>query len=71
MAMSLDQAHAAIRAGMEIADSLPGNVIACAGIGVGAHESAALVLSRLADAELRDLLISGPSMRPRATWPTC
>ena len=32
-AMSLDQAHAAIRAGMEIADSLVGNAVACAGIG--------------------------------------
>lgn len=63
-AMSLEQAHAAIRAGMEIADSLPGNVFACAGIGVGAHESAALVLARLAGANLRELLISGPSMRP-------
>lgn len=62
MAMSLDQAHAAIRAGMEIADSLPGNVVACAGIGVGAHESAALVLSRLSDTPLRDFLLSGPSM---------
>jgi nicotinate-nucleotide--dimethylbenzimidazole phosphoribosyltransferase len=64
MAMSLDQAHAAIRAGMEIADSLPGNVIACAGIGVGAHESAALVLSRLSDTPLRDFLLSGPAMPP-------
>lgn len=64
MAMSLDQAHAAIRAGMEIADSLPGNVIACAGIGVGAHESAALVLSRLSDTPLRDFLLSGPGMPP-------
>jgi nicotinate-nucleotide--dimethylbenzimidazole phosphoribosyltransferase len=62
MAMSLDQAHAAIRAGMEIADSLPGNVVACAGIGVGAHESAALVLSRLSDTPLRDFLLSGPNM---------
>jgi nicotinate-nucleotide--dimethylbenzimidazole phosphoribosyltransferase len=61
--MSLDQAHAAIRAGMEIADSLTGNAVACAGIGVGSHESAALVLSRLADGNLRDLLISGPQMR--------
>ena len=48
-AMTVDQAHAAIRAGMEIADSLPGNAIACAGVGVGAHESAALMLSRLSD----------------------
>lgn len=63
MAMSLDQAHAAIRAGMEIADSLPGNVVACAGIGVGSLESAALVLSRLTDTSLRELLMSGPEMR--------
>ena len=63
-AMSLDQAHAAIRAGMEIADSLAGNAIACAGIGVGSHESAALVLSRLADANLRDLLFAGAAMKP-------
>jgi nicotinate-nucleotide--dimethylbenzimidazole phosphoribosyltransferase len=62
-AMTVDQAHAAIRAGMEIADSLPGNSIACAGIGVGAHESSALVLARLSGANLRDLLVSGPAMR--------
>lgn len=61
-AMTLEQAHAAIRAGMEIADTLRGNLVACAGIGVGAHESAALVLSRLTDAPVRDLLISGPRM---------
>lgn len=63
-AMSLDQAHAAIRAGMEIADSLPGNAVACAGIGVGGHESAALVLARLSDTALADLLVSGPADRP-------
>lgn len=63
-AMSIDQAHAAIRAGMEIADTLTGNVLACAGIGVGAHESASLVLSRLSDTPLRDLAISGPDMPP-------
>jgi nicotinate-nucleotide--dimethylbenzimidazole phosphoribosyltransferase len=61
-AMSLDQAHAAIRAGMEIADSLPGNAVVCAGVGVGSHESSALVLSRLADGNLRNLLSSGPQM---------
>jgi nicotinate-nucleotide--dimethylbenzimidazole phosphoribosyltransferase len=64
-AMSLDQAHAAIRAGMEIADSLAGNAVACAGIGVGSHQSAALVLSRLSGARLSDLLISGPDMEER------
>ena len=63
-AMTLDQAHAAIRAGMEIGDALPGNAIACAGFGVGSHESAALVLSRLAEVELADLLVAGPDDRP-------
>ena len=61
-AMSLDQAHAAIRAGMEIADSLVGNAVVCAGIGVGSLESASLVLARLSGANLSDLLISGPDM---------
>lgn len=57
-AMSLAQAHAAIRAGMEIADGLPGNLMACAGVGEGAFESAALVISRLAErrVSLRQLL---------------
>ena len=61
-AMSLDQAHAAIRAGMEIADSVVGNAVACAGIGIGSHQSAALVLARLSGAALSDLVISGPDM---------
>lgn len=55
-AMVPEQAHAAIRAGQEIADALPGNAVACAGIGVGSNESAALVLSRLGDVPLADLL---------------
>jgi nicotinate-nucleotide--dimethylbenzimidazole phosphoribosyltransferase len=63
-AMTVEQAHAAIRAGMEIADSLPGNITACAGIGPGSLESAALVLSRLTDTPVRDLLHSGPTMNP-------
>lgn len=62
-AMSLDQAHAAIRAGMEIGDALPGNVVACAGIGVGSDESSALVLSRLTGANVRDLVNAGPAMK--------
>jgi nicotinate-nucleotide--dimethylbenzimidazole phosphoribosyltransferase len=61
-AMSLDQAHSAMRAGMEIGDSLRGNLLICAGLGVGAHESAALVLSRLTDTPLRELIVSGPQM---------
>lgn len=62
-AMSLEQANAAIRAGMEIADTLPGNAVACAGMGVGSQESAALVLSRLADCPVHNLIVSGPDMR--------
>ena len=63
-AMSLEQAHAAIRAGMEIGDSLRGNLLACAGLGVGSHESAALVLARLTDTPVRELMVSGPDMNP-------
>jgi nicotinate-nucleotide--dimethylbenzimidazole phosphoribosyltransferase len=63
-AMSLEQAHAAMRAGMEIGDKLRGNLTLCAGIGVGAHESAALVLARLADHPIQDFIVSGPQMDP-------
>ena len=62
-AMSLEQAHAGVRVGMEIADNLPGNVLACAGMGQGSAESAALVLARLADCSVRDFIVSGPDMR--------
>jgi len=58
-AMSLEQAHAAIRAGMEIGDTLRGNLVACAGLGVGAHEAAALVIARLAQSPVAELLLSG------------
>jgi nicotinate-nucleotide--dimethylbenzimidazole phosphoribosyltransferase len=64
-AMSLEQAHAGMRAGMEIGEKLRGNATILAGIGVGAHESAALVLARLTDTPVRDLVISGPSMDPQ------
>jgi nicotinate-nucleotide--dimethylbenzimidazole phosphoribosyltransferase len=62
-AMSLEQAHAGMRAGMEIGDKLRGNVTVLAGVGVGSHESAALVLARLTDSPVRDLVVSGPQMR--------
>lgn len=61
-AMTVEQAHAAMRAGMEIGDKLRGNMTIFAGCGVGSHESAALVLSRLADCPIRDLIVSGPMM---------
>jgi nicotinate-nucleotide--dimethylbenzimidazole phosphoribosyltransferase len=63
-AMSLEQAHAGMRAGMEIGDKLRGNVTVLAGVGVGAHESAALVLSRLTESSVHDLVVSGPEMNP-------
>ncbi|WP_077037520.1 nicotinate-nucleotide--dimethylbenzimidazole phosphoribosyltransferase [Pelomonas sp. KK5] len=62
-AMTLEQAHAGLRVGMEIAEHLPGNVLACAGLGQGSAESAALVLSRLADVPVREFVVSGPDMR--------
>jgi len=65
-AMSVDQAHAAIRAGMEIGDTLSGNALACAAIGIGSQESAALVIARLADIPVRDLAVSGPDITPEA-----
>jgi nicotinate-nucleotide--dimethylbenzimidazole phosphoribosyltransferase len=61
-AMTIDQAQAAIRAGMEIGDSLHGNVLACAAVAVGGYESAALMLSRLAGVPVRQLLMSHPEM---------
>jgi nicotinate-nucleotide--dimethylbenzimidazole phosphoribosyltransferase len=61
-AMTIDQVHAAIRAGMEIADGLPGNVLGCAGVGVGAAQAAALVISRLTNVPLRELVKSGTTM---------
>lgn len=59
-AMTLDQAHAAIRAGMEIADALAGNVLICAGLGVGSLEAAALVISQLTGIAVRDIILEGP-----------
>jgi nicotinate-nucleotide--dimethylbenzimidazole phosphoribosyltransferase len=61
-AMSLEQAHAGMRAGMEIGDKLRGNVTVLAGVGVGSHESAAMVLSRMTDSAVRDLIVSGAHM---------
>jgi nicotinate-nucleotide--dimethylbenzimidazole phosphoribosyltransferase len=61
-AMSLEQAHAGMRAGMEIGDKLRGNCTILAGVGVGSHESAAMVLSRMTDSSVRDLVVTGPQM---------
>ncbi len=61
-AMSLEQAHAGMRAGMQIGEKLGGNATLFAGVGVGAQESAALVLARLTDSPVHELLSSGPQM---------
>ncbi len=58
-AMTLDQAHAALRVGMELAEELPGQALLLAGVGVGSRESAALILSRLTDTPVRDLFVLG------------
>ena len=60
-AMSVEQAHAAMRAGMEIGDKLRGNAVVLAGLGVGSNESAAMVLSRLSDTPVRELMLSTPA----------
>jgi nicotinate-nucleotide--dimethylbenzimidazole phosphoribosyltransferase len=62
LAMSVAQAHAAIRAGMEIADKVPGNVLGFAGLGLGGLESGAMIISRLAGVPVRELLQSRPDM---------
>ncbi len=55
-AMSRENLHAALRVGMEIANNLGGNVLACAGMGMASNECAALLLSRLDARLLRELL---------------
>jgi nicotinate-nucleotide--dimethylbenzimidazole phosphoribosyltransferase len=61
-AMSVDQAHAAIRAGMEIAERLRGNAVVCAGLGVGGDFAGALVLTQLSDCPVHDLLMTHADM---------
>jgi nicotinate-nucleotide--dimethylbenzimidazole phosphoribosyltransferase len=58
-AMSMEQVQAGIRAGIEIGESLDGNAVGCAGMGVGSAESAALVLSALSDVSPKEFLDSG------------
>ncbi len=65
-AMSMEQAHAGMRAGMQIGEQLRGNLTILSAVGVGAHESAAMVLSRLTETKVRDLIVSGPQMSHEA-----
>ena len=65
-AMSVDQAHAGMRAGMEIGNKLRGNAVVLAGMGVGSNESAAMVLAKLSETPVRDLLLPGPLVNAKA-----
>lgn len=69
-AMSVEQTHAALRAGMEIGDSLPGNVIACAAMGLGANESGALLLSRFGGVDLGKLLLPATRAPEDLSYPS-
>lgn len=53
-AMSVQQAVAALRAGMDVVQHLPGNVVALGEVGVGNTGCAALLLSRLCGVPLAD-----------------
>jgi nicotinate-nucleotide--dimethylbenzimidazole phosphoribosyltransferase len=53
-AMTLDQAHTALRAGMEIVSHVPGNAMAFGEMGIGNTSAAALLLARLAGVALTD-----------------
>ncbi|MBN8505403.1 MAG: nicotinate-nucleotide--dimethylbenzimidazole phosphoribosyltransferase [Burkholderiales bacterium] len=56
LAMQPSQVQSALRVGMELADSLSGNVMVLAGMGQGSQECAALLLARLDARHLADLL---------------
>ena len=62
-AMSMEQVQAAIRAGIEIGQSLDGNAVACSGIGVGSVHSAALVLSALSKVSPWEFIGEGAGVR--------
>ena len=55
-AMRLEQAHAALQAGMEVGDGFAGRAAACAGIGRGAELSAALRIAALSRGDVRDFV---------------
>jgi nicotinate-nucleotide--dimethylbenzimidazole phosphoribosyltransferase len=61
-AMSLEQAQAALSAGMQLGYRLRGNLVVFAGLGLGGDFSAALLLSRLSEVALPDLLDPGPEL---------
>ena len=53
-AMSREQAHAALTAGMQVVQALPGNVVAFGEMGIANTSPAALLLARLTGASIAD-----------------
>jgi nicotinate-nucleotide--dimethylbenzimidazole phosphoribosyltransferase len=53
-AMSRDEAHAALQAGMAVMQALPGNVVAFGEMGIANTSAAALLLARLTGASIED-----------------
>jgi nicotinate-nucleotide--dimethylbenzimidazole phosphoribosyltransferase len=54
--MSLEEAYAALRAGLTLGEELQADAFACTALGNGADESAALVIARLSDRPVHEFL---------------
>lgn len=61
-AMSLAQAGQALQAGMEVVQGLPGNVVAFGEMGIANTSAAALLLARLADLPLAEVVGRGTGL---------
>jgi nicotinate-nucleotide--dimethylbenzimidazole phosphoribosyltransferase len=61
-AMSLAQAHAALQAGMDVMQGLPGNVVAFGEMGIANTSPAALLLARLAGLPISDVVGRGTGL---------
>ncbi|MDO8370904.1 MAG: nicotinate-nucleotide--dimethylbenzimidazole phosphoribosyltransferase, partial [Polaromonas sp.] len=61
-AMSLAQAHAALQAGMDVIQGLPGNVVAFGEMGIANTSPAALLLARLTGLPISDVVGRGTGL---------
>ncbi|MEO8023995.1 nicotinate-nucleotide--dimethylbenzimidazole phosphoribosyltransferase [Polaromonas sp.] len=61
-AMSLEQTHAALQAGMAVVRELPGNVVAFGEMGIANTSPAALLLARLAGRPIKDVTGRGTGL---------
>ena len=68
-AMGPAQVQAAIRNGMALADTLPGNALMCAGLGAGGLECAALVLAALTGIDVAEFVAPEAASGSGATAP--